>query len=72
MAIEKMRCQKIAKWGLYSVICHPHYLGNTLLFCGCPLFMASRLPSIPAAAEIIGILIRIEIDEEFLLKRFEG
>jgi protein-S-isoprenylcysteine O-methyltransferase Ste14 len=72
MFIEKVKGQQLVETGLYKRIRHPLYLGNLLLFIACPLFLASRISWIFTAMGLAGILIRIRIEERFLIGNMEG
>lgn len=52
--------------GLYHVIRHPISLGNILFCAACPLFLAAGPSWIPAIIGILGILLRISIEESFI------
>jgi len=72
MAVEQPPAGTLSKQGLYSVIRHPLYLGNALLFLGCPVFMASRFSWMAAALGLAGIILRIELEEEYLMDHVDG
>ncbi len=52
--------------GLYHSIRHPVSLGNILFCVACPLFLAAGPSWIPALVGILGILLRISIEEAFM------
>lgn len=52
--------------GLYHAIRHPVSLGNILFCVACPLFLASGPSWIPALVGILGVLLRISIEESFM------
>jgi protein-S-isoprenylcysteine O-methyltransferase Ste14 len=52
--------------GLYAHIRHPLYLANILLFIACPLFLQSTFSWAIALLGLIGVLIRIRLEERFL------
>jgi protein-S-isoprenylcysteine O-methyltransferase Ste14 len=70
--IEKKEGQKLVEMGLYRYIRHALYLGNLLLFIACSLFLGARFSWIFTLLGLAGILIRIRIEEQFLLKDIEG
>lgn len=72
MYIEKMEGQSLVDTGLYRYVRHPLYLGNIFLFLACPILLISKLTWIITIAGIIGILIRIKIEEKFLINNFKG
>ena len=52
--------------GLYKTIRHPISLANILFCIACPLFLAARPSWIPALVGILGIILRISIEESFM------
>jgi len=72
VSIEKREGQNLVETGLYKHIRHPLYLGNLFLFVACPLFLASRFSWILTATGAAGILVRIKLEERFLLENMDG
>jgi protein-S-isoprenylcysteine O-methyltransferase Ste14 len=58
--------RRLVRTGLYATIRHPLYLANILLFVGCPLFLEARLTWFATAIGIVGVLVRIRLEERFL------
>jgi protein-S-isoprenylcysteine O-methyltransferase Ste14 len=52
--------------GLYHTIRHPVSLGNILFCVACPLFLAAGPSWIPALVGVLGVMLRISIEEAFL------
>jgi len=52
--------------GLYHTIRHPVSLGNILFCIACPLFLAAGPSWIPALVGILGVMLRISIEEAFM------
>lgn len=52
--------------GIYKIIRNPVSLGNILFCVACPLFLAAGPSWIPALVGILGVLLRISIEESFL------
>ena len=52
--------------GLYHIIRHPISLGNILFCLACPLFLAAGPSWIPALIGVLGIMLRISIEESFI------
>jgi len=52
--------------GLYHTIRHPVSLGNILFCIACPLFLAAGPSWIPALVGILGVMLRISIEENFM------
>lgn len=74
MYLEVDEGSGIVRNGLYAHIRHPLYLANILLFIACPLFLQSTFSWAFALLGLIGVLIRIRLEERFLqstTKRYE-
>lgn len=52
--------------GLYKTIRHPVSLGNILFLIACPLFLSAGPSWIPALIGILGVMLRISIEESFM------
>lgn len=52
--------------GLYHTIRHPVSLGNILFCAACPLFLAAGPSWIPALVGVLGVMLRISIEESFM------
>jgi len=52
--------------GLYHTIRHPVSLGNILFCVACPLFLAAGPSWIPALVGVLGVMLRISIEESFM------
>ena len=72
MAIERTERADLADTGLYATIRHPLYLGNVFLFIACPLFLEAKFSWIAAVLGLVGALIRIRMEEVFLVRELEG
>jgi protein-S-isoprenylcysteine O-methyltransferase Ste14 len=70
--IERKADQRLVTTGLYRHIRHPLYLGTLFLLIACPVFLASRISWVFALAGLVGILIRIKMEERFLIEKLEG
>lgn len=66
-AIERDDSQLVIT-GLYHTIRHPVSLGNILFLVACPLFLAAGPSWIPALIGVLGVLLRISIEESFMQK----
>lgn len=64
-AIERDDRQLVVT-GLYKTIRHPVSLGNILFCAACPLFLAAGPSWIPALVAILGMMLRISIEESFM------
>ena len=72
MAIEETEEASLVDTGLHARIRHPLYLGNAFLFMACPLFLAAKLSWAATGLGLIGILVRIQMEEAFLRTAFRG
>ena len=64
-AIERDDTQLVIT-GLYKTIRHPVSLGNILFLVACPLFLAAGPSWIPALVGVLGVMLRISIEESFM------
>ncbi len=71
MFIEKDAESGIVRSGLYAHIRHPLYLANILLFVACPLFLRSRFTWVVTFLGLLGVIIRIRVEEQFLREQAE-
>ena len=72
MAVQEVGDAALVRSGLYAHIRHPLYLGNALLFAACPTFLASRLAWACAVLGWVGIVLRIRVEERFLVEHMAG
>jgi protein-S-isoprenylcysteine O-methyltransferase Ste14 len=72
MFLEEGKERGLVTTGLYAYIRHPLYLANLCLFIACPAFLAVGWSWILSGIGIAGVLVRIEIEERFLQRSFEG
>jgi protein-S-isoprenylcysteine O-methyltransferase Ste14 len=66
MFLEQDEEQPLVTSGLYATIRHPLYLANLFLFVACPAFLAARWAWVLTLIGIVGVLVRIEMEERFL------
>jgi protein-S-isoprenylcysteine O-methyltransferase Ste14 len=52
--------------GLYKTIRHPISLGNILFCIACPVLLAAGPSWIPALVGVLGVMMRISIEESFI------
>lgn len=72
MFLEEGRDRGLVTTGIYGYIRHPLYLANIFLFLACPAFLAVTWSWVLTAIGIAGVLTRIEMEERFLRRTFEG
>ena len=70
--IERTDGQELVDTGLYKHIRHPLYIGTLLMFVACPLFLASRVSWVFTALGFAGTIVRIKVEERFLLDNMDG
>ena len=70
--IEIQNKQKVIDTGVYSVIRHPLYTAALLMFFSSPIVLGSYYAVIPVFVFLIGIILRIKSEEEFLCNGLDG
>lgn len=70
VSIDRRENQHLVKIGLYRMIRHPLYLAILLILVAAPLCLADTLTWLATCLGIAGILIRIRIEERFLLMEY--
>jgi len=69
---QEERHQHVVKTGVYHFVRHPMYAGSCLLFIGVPLWLQSYTVALLAVIPILILMIRITIEEQFLVKHLSG
>jgi len=72
MRLEKVNNADFTRTGLYKYIRHPMYLGNLCLFIACPLVLSASYAWIFTVLGLLGIIVRIRIEERFMIKAHAG
>jgi protein-S-isoprenylcysteine O-methyltransferase Ste14 len=57
--------------GIYKIIRNPVSLGNILFCVACPLLLAAGPSWIPALVGVLGVMLRISIEESFLQRHVQ-
>ena len=70
--IEVEPGQKVISSGLYAVIRHPMYLGESLMFIFSPLALGSYWAMIPALGIVLLLVARIRNEEQVMMRELEG
>jgi protein-S-isoprenylcysteine O-methyltransferase Ste14 len=70
--VEKSEGQVLVHSGMYAKIRHPMYVGTVLLFVGVPLVLAARFAWLFSALGLIGLVVRIQKEEVFLIEELPG
>lgn len=70
--IEIQERQKVIDYGLYSVVRHPMYLSNILIFLSIPLVLGSFYALIPMCLFSFVFYYRIQNEEKVLKEGLEG
>lgn len=68
--IEKQENHKLVTAGLYSIVRHPLYLAMILLLIGANIMLSARYSWIIMLINAYTLKIRIDKEEEFLMKNF--
>ncbi len=58
--------------GFYKIIRNPVSLGNILFCVACPLLLAAGPSWIPALVGVLGVMLRISIEESFLQRHVQN
>ena len=69
---QEDRGQSVVDRGLYAVVRHPMYAGGALLMIGLPLWLQSSAGVILALLPIAVLVIRIVLEERFLVRVLPG
>lgn len=57
--------------GIYSIVRHPSYVGQIIMFAGCAVLYPSRyVVTFAIVFALYGVLLHTRIEEHFLIKRF--
>ncbi|MFX0102144.1 MAG: methyltransferase family protein [Candidatus Hodarchaeota archaeon] len=64
--------QKLIDTGLYAHVRHPQYTGAIILIIGIPISLGSWWAVIPAVFGAMSLIIRIQFEEEMLVKGMDG
>jgi len=64
--------QVLVETGLYSRVRHPLYAGGIIMMLFIPIVLGSLWGLIPALLGALSMIVRIEFEEEMLLKGMEG
>jgi len=70
--IQSEREHRVARTGPYSYVRHPGYLGSVLFYVAFPLISGSGLALCGGALGIIGMLVRISLEDRTLRKELAG
>ena len=70
--VEKTSDQKLVQSGMYSTVRHPMYAGSMLLFVGMPLAAAACWAWAFSVLGVLGILIRMRNEEDYLAAELAG
>lgn len=70
--LQSERGQKLVDTGLYAFVRHPLYAAGMLLFAGLALWLESTAGFWLSAVPMALLVVRIRIEERFLLQHLEG
>jgi protein-S-isoprenylcysteine O-methyltransferase Ste14 len=68
--IDKTRGQNLVTSGVYSIVRHPLYLSGFLILVGTNIYFASTWAWVSVPLVLIVLLIRVPIEERYLVERF--
>jgi protein-S-isoprenylcysteine O-methyltransferase Ste14 len=63
---------KVVDTGIYSRLRHPMYSGNPLILVGLSLWLGSYLAVFCAVLPVALLMIRIRLEERFLMRELPG
>jgi protein-S-isoprenylcysteine O-methyltransferase Ste14 len=66
------RAHKVIDTGVYRIVRHPMYAGLILFMVGLALWLESYAGALVAAVPVAVLIIRIVIEERFLIRHLEG
>ncbi len=69
---QEERGQKLVDSGVYAKVRHPMYSGAVLFMIGMPLWLESSAAAVFALVPIAMLMLRIGIEERFLVQHLEG
>jgi len=70
--IQKDRGQKVISAGPYAYVRHPGYAGMSLIYIAPPLILGSAYALIPAAAIVVGLVVRTHFEDRMLQEELDG
>lgn len=70
--LQEERAQKVVDTGVYGVVRHPMYAGGILFIVGIPLWLESYAGALLTLAPIATLILRILLEERFLIRKLEG
>ena len=69
---QEERQHTVVTTGIYSVVRHPMYAGNLLVNVGLSLWLGSYVAALFAAIPLALLMVRIALEERFLLRELSG
>jgi protein-S-isoprenylcysteine O-methyltransferase Ste14 len=72
LRLQNERQQTVVDTGVYSVVRHPMYVGNPLVNVGLSLWLGSYAAVLFAAIPLGLLMVRIGLEERFLLRELPG
>jgi len=70
--VQKDRGQKVISAGPYAFVRHPGYAGMSLIYIAPPLILGSAYALIPAAAIVVGLVVRTHFEDRMLQEELDG
>jgi protein-S-isoprenylcysteine O-methyltransferase Ste14 len=70
--LQDERMHKVVDTGIYSRLRHPMYSGNPLILVGLSLWLGSYLAVFCAVLPVALLMIRIRLEERFLMRELPG
>jgi protein-S-isoprenylcysteine O-methyltransferase Ste14 len=70
--LQDERMHKVVDTGIYSRLRHPMYSGNPLVLLGLSLWLGSYFAAVCAVLPVALLMIRIRLEERFLMRELPG
>jgi protein-S-isoprenylcysteine O-methyltransferase Ste14 len=72
VCLQSERSHAVAESGPYSIVRHPFYAADPLIFVGLALWLESYLAVVCAIAPVAMMVLRLHLEERFLLRELPG
>ena len=70
--LQSERAHAVADSGVYTIVRHPFYAADPLIFGGLALWLESSMAALCALLPIALVIIRLQLEERFLRRELPG
>ena len=70
--VQRERAHAVADSGVYAIVRHPFYAADPLILVGLALWLESSCAALCAVIPIALVMIRLQLEERFLLRQLPG